>query len=125
MGYNIHDLPNSKELPAPAGLHGKVAASDLVQETLLEAGRDFAHFGGHTRHELLGWLRRILLNNLADANRRYLYAEKREAGREVSFHRLQTDSGPPVDFPKNRWPFCKLGSDASNCSRNCGPGILP
>ena len=40
--------------------------SDLVQETLVEALRDFAGFAGTTEKELLAWLRRILVRNLAD-----------------------------------------------------------
>jgi RNA polymerase sigma-70 factor, ECF subfamily len=40
--------------------------SDLVQETLMEALRDFQSFAGVTEKELLCWLRRILVRNLAD-----------------------------------------------------------
>src|SRR3954451_9231871 len=45
-------------------LRGKCEASDVVQETLLEAYRDFASFQGSTEPELLAWLRRILSHNL-------------------------------------------------------------
>ncbi len=41
-------------------------ASDVVQETLLEALRDFPRFAGSTERELIAWLRRILVRNLAD-----------------------------------------------------------
>src|SRR5690349_9880962 len=47
-------------------LRVRLDASDLVQETLLEAHRDFRHFAGTTEKELLAWLRRILVRNLAD-----------------------------------------------------------
>jgi RNA polymerase sigma-70 factor (ECF subfamily) len=63
-------------------LQAKVAPSDLVQETLLEAGRDFPRFQGASEQELLGWLRGILCNNLANAQRHF-EAEKRQASREV------------------------------------------
>jgi RNA polymerase sigma-70 factor (ECF subfamily) len=43
--------------------------SDLVQETFLEAHRDFPRFEGSTEPELLAWLRRILARNLADQAR--------------------------------------------------------
>jgi RNA polymerase sigma-70 factor (ECF subfamily) len=66
------------------GVRSKVGASDLVQETLLEAHRDFAQFRGRTESELLGWLREILRHNLANAARRYLVTAKRRADREVS-----------------------------------------
>lgn len=65
-------------------LRGKLGASDLVQETLHEAHRDFDHFQGISEDELLAWLRHILLNNLADVGRRYRSA-KRQITREVSF----------------------------------------
>lgn len=47
------------------------APSDLVQQTLYEAYRDFAKFRGETEGEILAWLRRILINNLADARKRH------------------------------------------------------
>jgi RNA polymerase sigma-70 factor (ECF subfamily) len=65
-------------------LRAKGGASDLVQETLLEAHRDFAKFEGTTRAEVLAWLRRILLNNLSNFRRRYAQAENRCVAREVS-----------------------------------------
>ena len=46
-------------------LQGKVDASDLVQETFMEAHRDFARFRGTTEGELMAWLRQILATNLA------------------------------------------------------------
>ncbi|MGD0383794.1 MAG: sigma-70 family RNA polymerase sigma factor [Thermoguttaceae bacterium] len=66
-------------------LRRKVDASDLVQETMLEAYRDFEHFQGGTEQEWLAWLKRILAHNAADFVRRYRGTAKREAGREISF----------------------------------------
>jgi len=61
----------------------KGSASDLVQETLLDALRGFRQFQGHTEAELLGWLRKLLLNNLASFARRYRGTEKRQLAREA------------------------------------------
>src|SRR4051812_26573615 len=55
----------------PPGLRAKAGPSDLVQDTLLEAHRDFARFRGRTEAEWLGWLRRILVHNLGHFERRY------------------------------------------------------
>ncbi len=66
-----------------ADLRGKAGPSDLVQETFLEAQRDFARFRGGTEAELLAWLRRILLNNVANFRRRYQGTERRRVEREV------------------------------------------
>jgi len=65
-------------------LRGKVGASDLVQETLLEARETFDRFRGQTEEELLGWLRQILLHKLAHAGRHYRGTAKRNIAREVS-----------------------------------------
>jgi RNA polymerase sigma-70 factor, ECF subfamily len=66
-----------------APLRAKFAPSDLVQETSLDAQRDFASFHGERLEELLGWLRTILDYNLASAHRRYQGTEKRRLSREV------------------------------------------
>src|SRR5262245_33864843 len=65
-------------------LQAKVDASDLIQQTLLEAYRDFAHFRGTTEAEWLAWLRRILAHNAANFVRQYRGTEKRQARREVA-----------------------------------------
>jgi RNA polymerase sigma-70 factor (ECF subfamily) len=67
-----------------AGLAAKGGASDIVQETLLGAYRDFATFHGCSRDELLAWLRKILRNNLAVHRRRYRGTRKRQVSREIS-----------------------------------------
>ena len=69
-------------------LRGRCDASDLVQQTLLEAHRDFGTFQGRREPELLGWLRRILAHNLFNAARHFS-ARQRDASREVSLEQLQ------------------------------------
>src|SRR5438105_1940581 len=64
-------------------LQAKEGASDLVQETFLEAQRDFVQFQGASEAELLAWLRRLLLNNVANFTRRYRTTGKRSVEREV------------------------------------------
>ena len=63
-------------------LAGKVAASDAVQETLLDAQSGLRRFEGRTEPELLAWLRAILKHNLVDLARRYAQTGKRELSRE-------------------------------------------
>lgn len=60
----------------------KVAPSDVVQETFLQAYRDFPGFQGTTELELRDWLRAILLNNVRDAYRHYRGALKRRVSQE-------------------------------------------
>src|SRR5215471_18245758 len=69
-------------------LRAKCDASDLVQQTLLEAHRDFAAFQGQHEGELLAWLRRILAHNLYNEARRF-GAQQRDCAREVSLDQVQ------------------------------------
>ena len=69
-------------------LRTRVSPSDVVQETFCEAHRDFGQFRGLTIGEFLGWLRRILVNNLHRAVEQHLAAEKRTVRREVSVQKL-------------------------------------
>jgi RNA polymerase sigma-70 factor, ECF subfamily len=69
-------------------LRAKCAPSDLVQQTLLEAHRDFATFQGTHEAELVAWLRRILAHNLYNEARHY-NAQQRDATREVSLDQVQ------------------------------------
>src|SRR5205814_6556278 len=50
-------------------LQAKAGASDLVQDTFVEAHRGFGGFRGRNEEALLTWLRKILLHNLADFRR--------------------------------------------------------
>jgi RNA polymerase sigma-70 factor (ECF subfamily) len=59
-------------------LQRKVDASDVVQETFLEAARDFPQFRGTTEAELVNWLRQILATNLVDLVRRYSGTQRRD-----------------------------------------------
>lgn len=80
-------------------LRRKVDASDLVQETMLEAYRDFERFDGRTEQEWLAWLRRILAHNAADFVRRYRGTAKRAAGREVPFRDPADSQSPGAPEP--------------------------
>jgi RNA polymerase sigma-70 factor (ECF subfamily) len=68
-------------------LQRRASPSDAVQETFLEAYRDFGQFRGKTEKEFRSWLRRILVHNLARLVEREVTAQKRSLGREVSFER--------------------------------------
>lgn len=60
----------------------KAGASDLVQESLLDAHRGFGQFRGRSRAEFLAWVEQILRFNLADLGRRYRGAALRSVARE-------------------------------------------
>jgi RNA polymerase sigma-70 factor (ECF subfamily) len=64
-------------------LQSKEDAADLVQETFLDAQRNFAGFVGDKPTELQAWLCQILMNNVANLVRRYRHTQKRAIGREL------------------------------------------
>jgi RNA polymerase sigma-70 factor (ECF subfamily) len=67
----------------PRGVRGKAGASDLVQDTFLQAQDNFDRFHDDGEAELLAWLRGILLHRAADLRRRYRGTGKRQVTREV------------------------------------------
>jgi RNA polymerase sigma-70 factor (ECF subfamily) len=77
-------------------LHGKLDASDVVQQTLLSAHANRGQFRGQTEAEFLAWLRQILANHLAGAVRRF-GAGVRDIGRERSLEAKLEDSTARLD----------------------------
>lgn len=69
-------------------LQRRVSPSDVVQETMLRAHKNFGQFRGTTEAELLAWLRQILVNNLARFVEQHMLAARRDVRREVSMERL-------------------------------------
>jgi RNA polymerase sigma-70 factor (ECF subfamily) len=70
------------ELQLGNGLRGKIDASDLVQQTLLQAHQAREQFRGGTEAEHAAWLRQILSNVLVDAARRF-GGPRRDVEREL------------------------------------------
>lgn len=84
-------------------LQAKAGASDLVQQTFLEAQRDFGRFVGDTEAAWRAWLRRLLLNNLASFAGEYRDTAKRDVRREVAVAggKSSSETGPalPAEQP--------------------------
>jgi len=70
----------------------RMDASDVVQETFLEAHRDFGQCRGEGEAELVCWLRRILIRNIMDQAKRQ-GAQKRDFRRERSLEAELNRSG--------------------------------
>jgi RNA polymerase sigma-70 factor (ECF subfamily) len=78
-----------------SALRLRLDPSDLVQETFLEAHRDFGQFGGSSEPELVGWLRHILVRNLADQAKQHR-SQKRDVRREESLEAMLDRSSQDV-----------------------------
>jgi RNA polymerase sigma-70 factor (ECF subfamily) len=76
-----------------ARLRAVVNPSDLVQQTFLEACRDFGRFEGTTGAQWRAWLRRILAHNLAALVEKHVQARKRDVRRQVSLDRRPVAPG--------------------------------
>ncbi len=63
-------------------LRGKADASDIVQQTFLQACASLSDFRGASQAELAGWLRQILINKLNHLIRSYA-TDKRDLARNV------------------------------------------
>ena len=75
------------------GLHAKFGASDVVQQTQMEAYESFHKFSGTSETEYRSWIKRIVINNVIDASRRYTDAQSRNCQREVPLE----SGGRPID----------------------------
>jgi RNA polymerase sigma-70 factor, ECF subfamily len=95
-------------------LRVKLDASDVVQETFLEAHRDFDRFRGTSIGELVAWLRQILVRNLANQVRHYRGTKRRDI-------RLERHLGLAVDRSSEHlaeqvaFPGASPSHDAARC----------
>jgi RNA polymerase sigma-70 factor (ECF subfamily) len=80
----------------PQSIRAKVGPSDIVQETAIDAHRDFLRFRGTTQEELYAWLRTILQNNVIDMVRRFELAQMRTAKREANLSVVADRCGTSV-----------------------------
>lgn len=71
------------QVSARPWLHAKLDGSDLAQEALLKAHAARDQFRGQSQAELVGWLRNILANTLANQLRAF-GGQKRDIGMERS-----------------------------------------
>ena len=87
-----------------ARMRQRLDASDIVQDAMLAATKDFANFQGTTEAELRAWLARILRNRLVDALRRE-GAQERDPDREESMCEILSYSTAKVrDFVDQKQP---------------------
>jgi RNA polymerase sigma-70 factor (ECF subfamily) len=81
-----------------SAVQGKVGASDVVQETMLTAQVALDDFAGSSEDELMAWLRKILLNDLSDAGRKFQRTAKRRVDLEIPIHGDSRIDQPPIEL---------------------------
>lgn len=69
-------------------LRRRVSPSDIVQEAMLAAHRDFDQFNGTSQRQFVAWLRQILINCLHRAIETHLKTKKRDVRCEISIEAL-------------------------------------
>jgi RNA polymerase sigma-70 factor (ECF subfamily) len=67
-------------------LQGRVDASDVLQDALLEASQRLREYRDGPGMPFYLWLRHLAGQKLIDVHRRHLGAQKRDAGLEISLH---------------------------------------
>jgi RNA polymerase sigma-70 factor (ECF subfamily) len=85
----------------------RVEASDIVQQTLLDAHEKLDQFRGSSEGEMAKWLSQILSNNITDAIRA-LRRQKRDVARE-----LPLQGGPQESFQS---PAERIAADQTSPS---------
>jgi len=68
-------------------LQGRIDASDVLQETYLEAARRVGEFAREPTTSVYLWLRFLTAQKLVDLARRHLGSKMRDAGQEISLYR--------------------------------------
>ena len=89
-------------------LQGWGDPSDIVQQTLLEAHEQLESFHGDSAALFVGWLRKILANNMADVIR--------GRRRGIRDYRLERSIEAIFEESSNRFGFQFAGDDASPSS---------
>jgi RNA polymerase sigma-70 factor (ECF subfamily) len=78
-------------------LRKKVDASDVVQETFLEAHRNFGTFRGSSEAEFVAWLRSILAARIANLVRHFVGTQARDVRREEGLEVDLDQSSKAID----------------------------
>ncbi|MAT15974.1 MAG: RNA polymerase factor sigma-70 [Planctomyces sp.] len=79
-------------------MQSKNDASDIVQESMIDACRGLQQFRGETEAEWLAWLKQIVAHNLQDQVRHFKGAAKRDINLEKSWN--YTPAGASGEFER-------------------------
>jgi RNA polymerase sigma-70 factor (ECF subfamily) len=87
------------ELRFEPGLRSRLEPADVVQESLAQAARRFPEWKAQTSYPFHVWLRLLTSQALAEARRRHIRTQMRDAEREAAFApAASVSSANAVDF---------------------------
>lgn len=95
-------------------IQAKIGASDIVQETFLQAEKIVNRFEGSSRQEFAAWLAQILEFKLSQTRRHFAGSQKREVARERSLEPLEEQLFRDLRLPEAESP--------SACCAQCEEG---
>lgn len=100
-------------------IQAKIGASDVVQETFLEAQEIFPRFHGKSREELVAWLTQILEFKLAQVRRRFAGTQMRDISREERLAPVEQtiDRDLRISAPASPREFCERLDDLEAVQR--------
>jgi RNA polymerase sigma-70 factor (ECF subfamily) len=78
------ELRQHAERQLDSQLQKRVDASDVLQQTMLDAQQGLPDFQGQVSAEWWGWINRILHNNIVEEVRKHMLAQKRDIGKDRS-----------------------------------------
>lgn len=107
------------EIQLGARLRSKVDASDIVQQSMIEAHQGLAKAKFNSEGELIAWLRQILAHNLLNVARDF-GAQKRDVGRERSLAIELDDNSARLE----QFLASKQSSPSQQAMRNENAGKL-
>lgn len=100
-------------LHLPPKVAAKLDPSDIVQETMLQAHRAMKDFRGHTRQEMVAWLRQILNRTIAHVARDW-GRQRRDVGLERPLAGSVEDSSARLEA----WLAAEQTSPSMQANRN-------
>ena len=100
-------------------LQTKIDASDVVQETFLEAHRNFGNFRGTVEPEFAAWLREILAARISNLVRHYVGTQARDIRREQGLEVNLDESSRMLDRG-----LCSLQATPSQNAASREQGVL-
>ncbi len=87
-------------------LKPKIGASDVVQQSMLAIHQNLQAFRGQTIPEFMGWIRKILQNDLLNTRRTYKQAQRRQVDREIRINDSQAQV--PVLADRQKTPQAEV-----------------